>query len=124
MPQVALARQQDIAALFTRLLQTWREARRFEDFARFLACAVAYQAGIAVVIALAAVCGLWTFATRLSAIVGPLTYGVVTLLTAGNHRIAIMSTGVFFVTGLVVLMQVNVQRGMAAADAVPAAAAA
>ena len=68
--------------------------------------------------------GLWTFATRVSAIIGPLTYGAVTLLTAGNHRIAIMSTGVFFVIGLVLLMRVNVQRGMAAADAVPAAAAA
>jgi UMF1 family MFS transporter len=67
---------------------------------------------------------LWTFATRLSAIVGPLTYGLVTLLTAGNHRLAIMSTGVFFVLGLVLLIRVNVQRGMAAADAEPAAAAA
>ena len=224
-PQVAAAQQQGLVASFTRLQQTWREARRFEDFAWLLACAVAYQAGISVVIALAAVyaeqvlgfkqtetmmliflvniaaalgafawgyvqdrlghrpalaitllgwivmtllaglateatlfwiaaviaglCmgssqsagralagafspeprraefyGLWTFATRLSAIVGPLTYGVVTLLTAGNHRVAIMSTGVFFVIGLVLLMRVNVQRGMAAADAVPAAAAA
>jgi UMF1 family MFS transporter len=223
--QVASAQQQGMVASFTRLLQTWREARRFEDFAWLLACAVAYQAGISVVIALAAVyaeqvlgfkqtetmmliflvniaaalgafgwgyvqdrlghrpalaitlfgwivmtllaglateatlfwiaaviaglCmgssqsagralagafspelrraefyGLWTFATRLSAIIGPLTYGAVTLLTAGNHRIAIMSTGVFFVIGLVLLMRVNVLRGMAAADAVPAAAAA
>ena len=66
----------------------------------------------------------WTFANRLSAIVGPLTYGVVTLLTAGNHRIAILSTGLFFVLGLVLLARVNVPRGMAAADAGPAAAAA
>ena len=68
--------------------------------------------------------GLWTFATRLSAIIGPLTYGVVTLLTAGNHRIAIMSTGLFFVIGLVLLARVNVRRGLAAADTVapPAAA--
>ena len=61
--------------------------------------------------------GLRTFATRLSAIVGPLTYGAVTLLTAGNHRIAIMSTGLFFVIGLVLLVRVNVRRGMAAAEA-------
>ena len=61
--------------------------------------------------------GLWTFATRASAIIGPLTYGVVTLLTDGNHRIAIMSTGLFFVIGLVLLIRVNVKRGMAAADA-------
>ena len=54
-PQVALAQQQGMVASFTRLLQTWRDARRFEDFAWLLACAVAYQAGISVVIALAAV---------------------------------------------------------------------
>mgnify|MGYP006149834765 CR=1 FL=1 len=52
--------------------------------------------------------GLWTFALRLSAIVGPLTYGLVTLLTAGNHRLAIVSTGLFFVVGLgLILMRVG-----------------
>jgi len=217
-PQAQGIQQQGFAASMARLLQTWREARRFEDFGWLLACAAAYQAGISVVIALAAVyaeqvlrfkqtetmmliflvniaaalgafgwgyvqdraghrlalaitlvgwivmtllaglateatlfwlaaviaglCmgssqsagralaglfspeqrraeffGLWTFATRLSAIVGPLTYGVVTLLTAGNHRIAILSTGLFFVLGLVLLARVDVPRGMAAADA-------
>lgn len=59
--------------------------------------------------------GLWTFATRLSAIVGPVTYGVVTLLTQGNHRLAIVSTAVFFVVGLVLLVRVDVERGIAAA---------
>ncbi len=216
-PQPQLTQRQGIKASLNRLRQTWREARRFEDFSRFLACTVAYQAGISVVIALAAIyaaqvlgfkqietmmliflvniaaalgafgwgyvqdrlghrpalaitllgwivmtllaglttevtlfwlaaviaglCmgssqsagralvgafsptprraeffGLWTFATRLSAIIGPLTYGVVTLLTAGNHRIAILSTGLFFVLGLVLLARVNVARGIAAAD--------
>jgi UMF1 family MFS transporter len=61
--------------------------------------------------------GLWTFAVRLAAILGPMTYGFVTLLTAGNHRIAILSTGVFFVIGLIVLAKVNVGRGVAAAQA-------
>ena len=60
--------------------------------------------------------GLWTFATRLSAIVGPLTYGAVTLLTAGNHRLAILCTGGFFVLGLVLLRHVDVDRGAAAAE--------
>jgi UMF1 family MFS transporter len=60
--------------------------------------------------------GLWTFALRLSAIIGPLTYGLVTLLTAGNHRLAIVSTGLFFVIGLGVLTLVNVARGVAAAE--------
>ena len=62
--------------------------------------------------------GLWTFAVRLSAIVGPITYGLVTLLTAGNHRIAILSTGLFFLAGLVVLRRVDVARGSAAAQGV------
>jgi UMF1 family MFS transporter len=199
-----------------RLKRTWNEAQRYRDIVWLLACALAYQAGIAVVIALAAIyaeqvlgfkqqqtmmlvflvniaaalgafafgyfqdrighrralgitiagwivmvalawlattatvfwvaavvaglCmgssqsagralaglfapeaqraefyGLWTFATRLSSIVGPLTYGLVTWMTAGNHRLAIVSTGVFFVIGLVLLRKVNVDRGIAAA---------
>jgi UMF1 family MFS transporter len=59
--------------------------------------------------------GLWTFAIRVSAIIGPMTYGVVTLLTRGNHRLAIVSTGLFFVLGLLLLTKVNVTRGIAAA---------
>ena len=61
--------------------------------------------------------GLWTFATRLSAIVGPVTYGIVTAVTAGNHRIAILSTALFFVLGLLLLTPVNMQRGARAARA-------
>jgi len=60
--------------------------------------------------------GLWTFATRLAAIVGPLTYGAVTWATAGNHRLAIGCTGVFFVIGLWLLMRVDVARGETAAQ--------
>jgi MFS transporter, UMF1 family len=198
-----------------RLARTWHEARRFEDFSRLLVCALFYQAGIAVVVALAAVyaeqvlgfkqidtmmliflvniasaagafafgywqdrighrralavtlwgwivmtllavaatsaplfwvaavlaglCmgssqsagramaallapadrlaeffGLWTLAVRLSAIIGPITYGLVTVATSGNHRLAILSTGIFFVLGLVVLRRVDMQRGMLA----------
>ena len=202
-----------------RLARTWHEARRFEDFKWLLTCALFYQAGISVVIALAAVyaeqvlgfkqidtmmliflvniasaigafafghwqdrighrralaitlwgwvvmtllavaatsaplfwvaavlaglCmgssqsagramaallapanrvaeffGLWTVAVRLSAIVGPITYGLVTVATGGNHRIAILSTGLFFVLGLWVLRRVDMTRGMATARAV------
>ncbi len=201
-----------------RLRRTWHEARTYQDFRWLLACAVFYQAGIAVVIALAAIyaeevlgfqqtqtmaliflvniasaagafgfgywqdrighvkalgltlwgwvlmtllalaattpgpfwvaaviaglCmgssqsagralaglfapadrlaefyGLWTFATRASAIVGPITYGLVTWVTGGNHRIGIASTGLFFVVGLVLLRRVDVARGQAAAMA-------
>lgn len=205
-----------VVGAWARLHRTWREARRYEDFVWLLLCAVCYQAGIAVVIALAAVyaeqvlgfkqaqtmaliflvniasavgafafgywqdrighrlaltatlwgwvlmtllavaatspglfwvaavvagvCmgssqsagralaglfapadrlaefyGLWTFAVRLSAIIGPITYGLVTLLTGGNHRLAILSTGAFFLLGLMVLRRVDVARGTTAA---------
>lgn len=59
--------------------------------------------------------GLWTFATRLAAIIGPLTYGAVTVLTAGNHRLAILATGVFFVLGYWLLRRVDMARGLARA---------
>ncbi len=207
-----------LRASLVRLNRTWHHARSFRDFGALLACSVAYQAGIAVIIALAAVyaeqelafqqtqtmmlvflvniaaalgafawgyvqdrighrlalgitlagwiimaglaalatgpgpfwvaaviaglCmgssqsagralvgvlapeqqraefyGLWMFAVRLSAIVGPMTYGLVTWLSDGNHRLAIASTGLFFVGGLLLLTLVNVQRGIAAATA-------
>lgn len=61
--------------------------------------------------------GLWTFATRLAAIAGPLTYGLVTWLTGGDHRLAILSTALFFVAGLVLLAPLDVARGRAAAAA-------
>ena len=199
-----------------RLARTWRESARFVDFRRLLVCGTLYQAGIAVVIALAAVyaeqvmgfrqtqtmalvflvnvasaagavlfgyaedrighrrglawtlvgwilmvaivaagesvagfwlgatiaglcmgasqsCGramvgamapearraefygLWTFAVRLAAIVGPVTYGLVTLATTGNHRISIAITGLFFVAGLLMLSRIDVARGVRAA---------
>ena len=59
--------------------------------------------------------GLWTFATRLASIIGPLTYGVITWATGGNQRIAIASTAVLFVVGLAVLQRVDMARGRAAA---------
>lgn len=214
--QPSSARAPGFSASLARLRQTWREADRFVDFRWLLACAVAYQAGIAVVIALAAVyagqvlgftqtdtmmlvflvniasafgafgwgyvqdrlghrralaatlwgwvlmtmlavlatgkplfwaaavvaglCmgssqsagralaglfapagrlaeffGLWTFAVRLAAILGPVTYGLVSWLTAGNHRIAFLCTGGFFLVGLALLRRVQVERGRAAA---------
>jgi len=223
LPQPSALRESGLRASLARLAQTWRQAQDYRDFVWLLVCAVAYQAGIAVVIALAAVyaeqvlgfkqtqtmmliflvniaaalgafafgywqdrighrialavtlvgwivmtllayvatgpglfwvaavvaglCmgssqsagramagafapqqrlaeffGLWTFATRLAAILGPMTYGLVTLLTSGNHRLAILSTGVFFVVGLLVLGKVNVARGVAAAERQPTAA--
>jgi len=215
-PQASASEPGGVRASFERLEATWRRARAYRDFVWLLACGASYQAGISVVIALAAVyaeqvlgfeqaetmlliflvniaaalgafafgyaqdrighkrglgvtlagwivmtvlavmatgpglfwvaaviaglCmgssqsagralagafspalrraeffGLWTFATRLSGIAGPLTYGLVTWLTAGNHRVAILTTGAFFVLGLILLTRIDVQRGETAA---------
>jgi MFS transporter, UMF1 family len=59
--------------------------------------------------------GLWTFATRLASIVGPLTYGAITWATGGDQRTAILSTAVMFVIGLVLLVPLNMERGRQAA---------
>lgn len=61
--------------------------------------------------------GLWTLSTRAAAIVGPVTYGVVTLITDGNHRLAILSTAMFFALGLALLWRVDLGRGVAVARA-------
>ncbi len=59
--------------------------------------------------------GLWTFATRLASIVGPLSYGAITWMTGGNQRIAILSTSVLFIGGLLLLIPIDMQRGREAA---------
>ncbi len=59
--------------------------------------------------------GLWTFATRLASIIGPLSYGAITWATGGNQRLAIGLTSLLFVAGLVLLLPVNMARGRAAA---------
>ena len=57
---------------------------------------------------------LWTFAIQLAAVVGPLFYGWVTWVSGGNHRLALLLTGSFFLVGLVVLAGVDFSRGMQA----------
>jgi UMF1 family MFS transporter len=61
--------------------------------------------------------GLWGVAVKLSAILGPLTYGAVTWITAGDHRLAILVTGAYFVVGLILLAGVDTERGQKAAAA-------
>jgi UMF1 family MFS transporter len=57
--------------------------------------------------------GLWALATRFAAIIGPLVYGMVTWVTGGHHRLAMVVTGVFFVLGLMILRGINMERGRA-----------
>ncbi|MGZ8265671.1 MAG: MFS transporter [Burkholderiales bacterium] len=59
--------------------------------------------------------GLWGLAVKLSSILGPITYGAVTWLTHGDHRLAILVTGSYFVVGLGILTAIDVQRGRRAA---------
>lgn len=59
--------------------------------------------------------GLWGLVNRLSAIVGPVSYGLVNYLTAGDQRMALLSTLMFFILGLLLLARVDEKRGKAAA---------
>jgi MFS transporter, UMF1 family len=63
--------------------------------------------------------GLWNAAVWLSAILGPVTYGLVTWITDNDHRLAMMITGSYFVAGLAVLALVNMERGRRAALTTP-----
>ena len=59
--------------------------------------------------------GLWGLATNLSSILGPMTYGAVSWVSRGNHRLAMLITGAFFVAGLMILHGVDARRGRRAA---------
>lgn len=59
--------------------------------------------------------GLWTLATQLAAVLGPLTYGAVMLATGNDHRLSILSTGAFFIVALGLVAAIDVERGRAAA---------
>ncbi|MFA5242653.1 MAG: MFS transporter [Sulfuricella sp.] len=55
--------------------------------------------------------GLWGLAVKLSSILGPLTYGLVSWISSGDHRLAMLLTGSYFLVGLLLLMGVNAERG-------------
>ncbi|WP_372875950.1 MFS transporter [Pseudomonas sp.] len=59
--------------------------------------------------------GLWGQAVKLSSILGPMTYGLTSWLTAGDHRLAMLITGSYFILGLLILASVDLQRGRRAA---------
>ncbi len=59
--------------------------------------------------------GLWGLAVKCSSILGPLTYGAVTWLSGGDHRLAILLTGLYFVVGIVIVAGVSSERGRRAA---------
>jgi len=55
--------------------------------------------------------GLWGLAVKAASIFGPLTYGIVTWLFEGDHRLAILAVGAYFVVGLALLRGIDVERG-------------
>lgn len=55
--------------------------------------------------------GLWGLAVKLSAIFGPLTYGLAVWSSGGNHRLAMLSLGGYFLVGLAILGGVDAGRG-------------
>ncbi len=59
--------------------------------------------------------GLWGLAVKFSSILGPMTYGAVTWISGGDHRLAILITGSYFVVGLFILRGVDETRGRTAA---------
>jgi UMF1 family MFS transporter len=59
--------------------------------------------------------GLWGLAVKLAAVAGPMTYGLVTWLSGGDHRLALGITGLYFVAGLILLIGLDEKRGREAA---------
>ena len=48
---------------------------------------------------------------QLAAAVGPLDYGLVTWLTSGNQRLAMLLTGLFFIAALGILSRIRFSQG-------------
>lgn len=61
--------------------------------------------------------GLWGLASRAAAILGPISYGLISHLSGGNHRLALLSTLAFFIGGLMLLFTVDEKRGRSARNA-------
>lgn len=59
--------------------------------------------------------GLWGLCVKFSAIIGPLSYGLLNWLNHGNHRQSLLITLVFFVAGILVIRLIDESRGIRAA---------
>ncbi len=59
--------------------------------------------------------GLWGVAVKLATGLGAVSFGFVTVLTHNNLRVALLSTIIFFVVGILLLRSVNEERGRLAA---------
>lgn len=59
--------------------------------------------------------GFWGMTLRLAALVGPVSFGAITVLSGGNLRLGVLSTAAYFIGGLILLRQVDETRGRTAA---------
>jgi len=78
------------------------------DCARFLAVGSRALVGYLSPLTAREFFGLWGLAVKRASILGPITYGSVTWMTDGNHRLAMLATGGFFVAGLLLLAGIDV----------------
>ena len=51
--------------------------------------------------------GFYALCGKTGSILGPVTFGVVTVLTDGNQRPAVLAVGAFYLVGLLLLKGVN-----------------
>jgi len=51
--------------------------------------------------------GFYTLCGKTAAIFGPMVFGLISRLTGGNQRAAIVAVGLFFLVGLVLLQRVE-----------------
>lgn len=59
--------------------------------------------------------GFWGLAGKIGAIIGPMTFGLLVFITGGNQRLAILSTGVFFILGIIVMLFCREHEGIESA---------
>ena len=58
--------------------------------------------------------GFYAVSGKVSAIFGPLTFGLISSLT-GNQRLAVLAIGVFFLVGFLLILRVDEEKGIRAA---------
>lgn len=61
--------------------------------------------------------GLWGMAVKLATAVGPLTFGIATVVTGGNYRQALLLTLAYFIGGALFMIGIDEKRGLQAARA-------
>jgi UMF1 family MFS transporter len=60
--------------------------------------------------------GFYSVSEKFNTVIGPILFSVINQLT-GNSRLAIISLVVFFISGIVLLSKVNIERGIRTAQA-------